>query len=82
MQYSLFFFYFYGRIQWPTSTYSNLVDDLRNVSIEDTTAATPIEPCSAEGNCIFTKFMEHQFCHCDINLLSLTEVYPLVYLIQ
>jgi hypothetical protein len=48
-----------------TSTNSNLVEELRNVLIEGTTVATPIEPCSAEGNCIFTKSMEHQFCHCD-----------------
>jgi cation transport regulator ChaC len=45
------------------STYSNLVEELRNVSIENTAVAKPIEPCSAEGNCILTKSMEHQFCH-------------------
>ena len=46
-------------------TDSDLVEELRNVSREGTTASTPIDPCSAEGSCSFTKSMEHQFCHCD-----------------
>ena len=50
-----------------TSTDSNLVEELRNVSIEGTTVPTPVDPCSAKGNCYFTKSMEHQFCHCDID---------------
>ena len=50
-----------------TPTNSNLVETLQNVLIEDTTYPTPNDPCSLEGNCNFTKSMEHQFCHCDID---------------
>ena len=48
-----------------TLTYSNLVEALRNMPIESTTVHTPIDPCSVEGSCNFTKYIKHQFCHCD-----------------
>ena len=47
----------------PTDIY--LEETLQNVSIEGTTVPTPIDPCSAKGNCNYTKSMEHQFCRCD-----------------
>ena len=46
-------------------TYIYLGETLQNVSIEGTTVPTPTDPCSAEGNCNYTKSMEHQFCRCD-----------------
>ena len=50
-----------------TPTDSNLVETLQKMLIEDTTSPTPSDPCSVEGNCNFTKSMEHRFCHCDID---------------
>ena len=48
-----------------SSTDSNLVEELQNVSTEGTTVPTPIDPCSAQGTCNYTKSMENQFCRCD-----------------
>ena len=43
------------------------METLRNALIEDTTSPTPHDPCSVEVNCNFTKSMEHQLCHCNID---------------
>ena len=62
---SLFYTTNLGTTTKSSPTYIYLGETLQNVSIEGTTIPTPIYPCSAEGNCNFTKYMKHQFCHCD-----------------
>ena len=42
-----------------------LGETIQNVSIEGSVVPTPIDPCTAKGNCNYTKSMEHQFCRCD-----------------
>ena len=62
---SLFYATNLGTSTKSSSTDIYLEETLQNVSIEGTTVPTPIDPCSAIGNCNYTNSMEHQFCRCD-----------------